>query len=504
MPHAEPRLGRALLIGWPIAAVGLLCAKAWWLDEALFWDAVGCYLPQARMIAEHGLDWSAYQQVGFLRPPVYNAMTALLLHLGATRLWLHVATCVLSALALPACFAIARRLGASRGYALMAALLCALSPLFFAQAHLVQTDAALTALVAVAWAALLYRRLVAFALLSALAVWTKESAYYLCLPAALLLLLRARRVGRGSLSPARLPALIADLWPAAVPGLALCGWLLVNRALIGRFIHPDHADAVGGWATFGSALLHAFVEGGRLALVAAAALAVGPALRRRGATADERTHEIVCTALAVALLPLCFPAPLPRYMLPTLPLLCALAVLGVARLAPRVRVAVMIALPALLISGWFGDSFHENPAFHLESNLEYRAVLALHVEAAQRVAAERPRAVLAEFPMYNLLGAPPVAGYLEAPLPRVSVSHRVPEAQLCDYDLLVATPGDDGAAVRERLAARGALTLLQHLVADPPVGERPLTPPWARFSHRVDIYKVSCGAATAGASPPGG
>ena len=51
------------------------------------------------------------------------------------------------------------------------------------------------------------------------------------------------------------------------------------------------------------------------------------------------------TALGVLALPLLFPAPLPRYMLPGLPLLCALAALGLDALVVRRR-ALVLAAPA--------------------------------------------------------------------------------------------------------------------------------------------------------------
>src|SRR5207248_6763267 len=97
------------------------------------------------------------------------------------------------------------------------------------------------------------------------------------------------------------------------------------RALRGAALPRLNRDALGAHFILDT-MIHQFVEGGRLALLPFAALA----LRR-----PQRDDARLATAAGLVALPLLFPAPLPRYMLAGLPWLGALAALGLMPLRRR-------------------------------------------------------------------------------------------------------------------------------------------------------------------------
>ena len=358
-----------------------------------------------------------------------------------------------------------RALGGDEGQALLAGLFLALSPLYLAQAGLALSDLPMTALATWAWVALVRGRTKTWLVLSALAVLTKESAYFLCVPAFVLEWLRA---GRSPLATARRALLFA--WP----GLVLAAWLGALHALTGHAVPRLNRDALGANFILDT-LIHQLVEGGRYLLVALAVIA----LRGRGA-GDARDQAMWATAAGVLALPLMFPAPLPRYMLPGLPLLCALAALAITpAAAERVkggRALVVGLVVAAELVGWFGPSWHANGGHHLDCNLRYRQLLHTQRAVVRAVAAERPRAVAAAFPMYF--------AFEDAGVPVVLAGAVTPTAALCAADYFVdaeqSAPVDDA---KDRV----------HLT------------PWRSFGPpglSVRVSRIDCANAPAVGAPP--
>lgn len=491
---------RGAAVGWAVAAVGLLLLKWPTLHDPHYWDALGCYVPEARFLAEHAFDWSRYRDIYFLRPPLFTGLLALFIRLlGPAPVVLHVVTCVVVAAALPATYAIARRLRVSPLGSMIGVALCLCSPSYFAQAGLVQSDGPVTSLVAVAWALLLSGRVTGYVVCASLAVLTKESAYFLCLPAALLLAARTLgRLGASRLSRPVALAVLRAVLPAAVPCLVLFLWLLVHRVLMGT-LAPGNAGEFVGPGHLLWALRHDLLDGGRLLLVACAALVVVPAWRR---STDAPTRlpvlEIRATAVAVLAMPLAFPGPLPRYMLPALPLLCALAAAGLARLRIPLRPAAAASALLLLIAGWHGR-WNRWDIAHLEVSLAYRDLLALHQQAARELAAEHPRAVLADFPFITAATAPPADGYLPAPLP-ARMARDESMAALCQYDFLVEAQSSQVVTALRELQRHNAVTLWRELGPPPraaaaaPPGLAPLDP---ERDLTVRLYRVHCPSGTA-------
>ncbi len=414
---------RATTIGWLGVVMIVVCTTLPALRDPPYWDA-NVYVREGRWAAAHGLDLDAWRHFpDVLKPPVFAALV-----LGgvarADALAMNLAVLAFALALVLATRSLTRALGGDERVALVAGALCALSPLFVAQAGLTLSDLPMAALATWAWVALVRGRVWTWLALSALAVLTKESAYFLCVPAFVLEWLRA---GRSPGATAR--RLVVFAWP----GLVLAGWLLALHGLTGHAVPRLNRDALGANFILDT-MIHQLVEGGRILLVALAVVAL------RGRRADD-AHDAAtwATAAGVLALPLMFPAPLPRYMMAGLPLLCALAALGLWRLVPRTRAIVGVAVAVAEVAGWFGASWHANGGHHLDSNLRYRTLLHTQQGVVRAVAVERPRAVAAAFPLYF--------AFEDAGVPVVLAGAVTPTAALCAADYFVdadqSAPVDD-------------------------------------------------------------
>lgn len=492
-----PRVRRAL--AWTALGLLVTATAAIAFGDPPYWDA-NVYVNQARFAAAHGLHLAPWRHPpDVVKPPVFTTLV-----LGTAGALTHAPwalhLCVLG-FALALLFgqgALVRALGGSERAALLAGLLCATAPLFVAQAELVQSDLPMTALATWAWVALLRGRTAGWLALSALAVLTKESAYFLAAPAFLFVGLpgdRAAPAGdtrpldtmRGTLARGldlAAPAAAARrLFVAAWPGLVLLAWLAALHAVTGHALPKLNRDALRPNYVV-DALIHQLVEGGRLPLLALALWAL--ALPTSAAHARAR----LATALAVPALPLLFFAPLPRYMLPGLPALCALAALALDAWPRRGRAAaVAAALVVTQVLGWFGPSWHSDGGHHLDCNLRFRRLLAAQREAVRAVAAAHPRRVVAAFPLFFAFTDPPFEGWLPAPIPALVPDPATPTAALCGADFFVdADQSAPAGETRARLA--GALV------------------PWRRFGApglSVRVSRIACAAAsprTPPAPPP--
>jgi hypothetical protein len=260
----------------------------------------------------------------------------------------------------------------------------------------------------------------------------------------------------------------------------LLAWLATLRALTGSALPRLNRDALGANFLVDS-LIHELVEGGRLPLVVFAVLSLRPRTRPSAA--------MLATGAGVLALPLAFFAPLPRYMLPGLPWLCALAAFALVRLPTRPRALVVAALVATQVIGWFGPSWHANGGHHLDCNLRYRFLLATQRDVVRAIAAERPRAVAAAFPFWFAFSDPPVEGWLAAPLLVVLADSSTPTDALCRADFFV--DAEQSAPVDEPRAR------LEHALT-----------PWRSFGSPglgVRVWRIACAAAptrTPPAPPP--
>jgi hypothetical protein len=443
-----------------LAAVAfVLAVRAWGFADPLFWDE-NCYVGQARFIAQHGFDWPAYRTLDFLRPPLFTGLLALFIRAGLVSItWLRIITFAVGALAFPLTWTLTRRLGGSARAAAFAVGMMALLPLAVAQIGLVLSDLPETVLVLAALIALLDKKTARFVVLSMLAVFCKESAYALCIPAALLPWLERRDFR----------SFVVRALPAMVPGLTLFAWLGIHRLLVGVAIPHINASTLGAnylWESFN----HAYVEGGRWMLTALAIFAL-----RRLPHDEHQRARLVAASFTLAL-PILFPGPLPRYMLPSLPVLASLAALGLD-LLPRARV-VSLAAAAIFVVEWFVPSWHTTGGHHGDFNLRYRSLVRDEKRAVEAAAAAQPRDLLAAFPMFFAATVGPEDHFLPAPLHATVAAPDMPLDALCRHDVLIdADQGISLAADVERLRAANAIAPLAAFGPD---------------GYAVRVYRIRC------------
>ncbi|MFO0574798.1 MAG: hypothetical protein U1A78_12470 [Polyangia bacterium] len=507
-PEPPGRLAHALV--FVAAVLWLALVRGSTLDDPHYWDALGSYSDQVRILYSRGLDLAAYKGLHYVRPPLFTGFLALLRAVGlGGRPVQRFVIWLLGGVLVAATFSIAASLrGRAAGRTasrlgpyltpVSAAVLCATNPLFLAEAGLVQADLPVTALMALAWALLLHGRTTGFVLSATAAVLTKEIAYSLSFPALLLLAWRHRTLWPKALR-ARLAAVVPDhggealrtrparwsklpllraLSPGLVPGLVLLAWELVHRRLVGHILHPGYTQMLS--ARLGvSALVNNLTDGGRPVLWLLALLTLRAAYRERTADVAQRlyvTPAVVISFAAALTLPLFFPAALTRYMMPALPLLCALAAQAIARAARPLLLTAVLGAASLALA-WLG-SWHDESGNHIDCDPTYRKELAAQEQAARALAAAAPRRVLSTFPMYTVLTAPPEDGFLNAPLPAVVVFGGEPLAELCRADYLLWTNlGEPADAAVATLEAAHALT------------------PWREIrsgKSRIRIYQIRC------------
>jgi hypothetical protein len=394
------------------------------------------YSDHVRLFEQHRFHFAAYAGHAELRPPLFLVATAVLRGLvGETRFANHAIILLAAIATLIAVERLARRLGATAPIALWAAAACALNPAFFAQTQLYLMDLPTGAFVAWAWLALLEGRLARYVVLAGCALVTKESAWFILMPAAGWVWHGKRRMMSVAI--------------ALSPGFFYVAWFLVHRLLTGVWVAPIHRAAVGLPWLAGS-VLYDFVDGGRLLLWPLALLAARRAGLRSATT---------LTALATAGFCLCFPAPLPRYGMPSLPLLVAVAAAGLSALtSARMRRTLAVAILATFVVLWscFDRGTEGGP---LDVSLRYRRLLAFHRQAAVHLAARGAKAVLATTPMSVVIAAPPEDGYLATPI-AVDYPGDLSAEFLCRHDFLVENQaGNSIATTREALESGKALTL---------------------------------------------
>lgn len=480
-------------VAWALASALLLVLEAPTLNDPYWWDGIGCYFAEAWQLANN-LQHYLTHRPEYVRAPLLCTVLALALRFLGNAHWVqHGIVVVVSALALPVSYALVRQLGGGARAAIIAAALCLATPLYFAQAGLIQMDVPSASLAGLAWLCALRGRVGGFIVFASMAILIKESNYYLCLPAAVLWW--ARLVQEQGRRPWALSTLVR-LVPAATPGLVLALWLVVHRHITGHFMSSDHTVALGRPDAFAGAFLHNFLEGGRwlLAIPAFALLAL-IWKRRPGPDSDAQPARydrlgVLATGLVWIALPCCFPGSLARYMAPSLPALCALAALGLEQL-PRTRQlgAATLLLFALILQ-WRGDSWHINVPYHLDANLSYREMNEVHKQAAAALQAAGANTVLTEFPFSDILASPPEGGYVTRPMSTTRPSPSTPREVVCANEYFIEIDLTDPRIV-ENVRSHAHLELWRSF-SPPGAGRGRLTPPWARRELFVRVYRIDC------------
>lgn len=447
------------------------------LDLPWFWDEADVYVPGARWLAEHGLDfrpgvfpdaWSRGH------PPLLYFAAGLAFQLfGATPAVGHLLILPFAVLALTCTWLLGDGLfGRPAGAA--AALLLGATPLFMSMANMLLPEMPLTGLTALALLLFCRGRLGLAALTGSALVLIKETGVFV--PAALAGAVVWQAWRGGALGDRRTWGRFSL---CCLPIVVLCLFFAWQKALAGYFVFPHHQgllwDRPLGWTDLGTVFPSLLLWHGRWIVVVAALPVVWLALRRRlpvgageGGPATEAT--VVAILLLVLGNALFFTKMfwLERYALPAHPgvlVLVAGALAGSGRrVAPRLAPSLAIALPFAVAFGAWGLGSTPAPD-EAELSFAYADVIETH----QRAFAELPpgATVLTTWPMTEELRQPDL-GYVDAAVVVVHARHLDGDGPVLFDHALVAPSSTWSGAMVEAAEARGLRRLSSHRVGAAP------------------------------------
>ena len=416
----------ALLVGVFLALVALHTPL---LSLPHFWDEAGYYIPAAldifhagRLIPESTLPTGHTPLV-----MVYLALAWRLF--GFSPVVTRTAMVLIAAATVTATYALARRV-TDREPAAWAAVLLALSPMFFAQSTMVFLDLPAALFTTLAMLALLEEQMVMFAIMASLGVMTKETAVVL-LPVAWVYCWRRVRAGQATsvldTRPGQAPALRVCVALAA-PLVPLAAWTFYYHHVTGywtgnaEYLQFNFYSTLSPGRFFWTLLRRSyevFIGGFNWLLVVGAALGVWWRRRQghKGTETQRRSsHYFLLAAGLVAayvlMLSVVGGAVLPRYLLPIVPFFILATVALVWRLPKAFARATCGVTLSCFVAAWF---FNPPYPFPYEDNLSYADFIRLHQDAARylesRPAGER---ILTAWPATDELTRP-FLGYVRQP-----------------------------------------------------------------------------------------
>ena len=413
----------ALLVGVFLALVGLHIPL---LSLPYFWDEAGYYIPAAldiyhagRLIPESTLPTGHTPLV-----MVYLALAWRVF--GFSPVVTRTAMVLIAAATVTATYALARRV-TDREPAAWAAVLLALSPMFFAQSTMVFLDLPAALFTTLAVIALLGERMLSFAVIASLAVLTKETAVVM-LPVAWIY--SFPRVGaRHGVPLQRQERTPPRDWAAlAAPLLPLVAWTIYYHLVTGfwtgnaEYLQFNLYSTLSPGRFFWTLLRRSyevFIGGFNWLLVAGAALGVwwGRRQSRRGTEAQRKSSRYFFLAAGliaayILMLSVVGGAVLPRYLLPIVPFFILATVALVWRLPKAWARATCGVTLSCFVAAWFINPPYPFP---YEDNLSFADFIRLHQDAARylesRPAGER---ILTAWPATDEL-ARPFLGYVHQP-----------------------------------------------------------------------------------------
>lgn len=451
-----------------LLALFLLLAKSPYLSLPYFWDAMGYVMAGVVETWADDFPLILSPEVDAGHPPLFYLMLALLWKILSPSLTLsHLFNIAWGVLALWGVHALGRRLYDS-ATGLYAALLLALSPLFYAQVGTLHLEPSLAALTVWAVRFALERRLAGYLFCASAMVLIKEPSVVLVpAVAASVLAEEWRKERRAALGKAVLYAL---------PILPLAAWLLYHKLQTGWFLTPAGVpkEARLYLPQIYAPFLCIFKEQYRwlLSLSCLAAMltwmarpssasATAPLGERLRAWLERDGVGLPLISLLAFLgyfLPTATVFFSPRYLLPVLPLFFVLAVAGTLRCFGARAPLVFLFCALLFVGAWQRPPERD---YDLGSYLRYTSYLRTHQAAASYLAEHHPQArILANYPLSRELAAP-VYGFTPQPF---TVA---PPARLADptaWDLWAFTeesqynsidfPGHRQIQERYRLLAR--------------------------------------------------
>ncbi len=397
----------------------LLALHASVLRLPYFWDEAGYYIPAAYDFYRRGrLIPVSTLPTG--HTPLLMVYLALLWKLfGFSTLVTRSGMILVAAATVFATLALGQRV-TRREAAMEAALLLALSPLFFAQSSLAQLDLPAALFTTLAIYELLVGGWGGFAVAASLAVMTKETAVIFLLPAALYAWRRhefaRRRVWMSLLTP--LAPLL--LWTAYYHHYT--GFWTGNASYLQYNLYstltPAHI-----FTGFLRRLYEILIAGFNwvLWLGAFAGIKWGRSPRDKIESDPLRGRQegdfffltFSFAATSVVFHSVIGGAVLSRYLLPVFPALYLALVIWINRLPRAAARSVVVGVAVLFVAAWFINPPYPFP---YEDNLAYSEFIRLHQQAARFLARQtgRPR-ILTAWPATDELSHP-ILGYINQPL----------------------------------------------------------------------------------------
>lgn len=388
---------------WLVCVAAIAFLHLPFLQLPYYWDEAGYYVPAALDLAQHGhlVPQNTLQNP---HPPLFAMYLAAAYKIfGFTPLVTRLAVCVLAGTALYAMLLLAT-LVIPAGAGLWAAVLLALSPLFYAQSTLAHLDVAATAATLLALYFFLRGQMTAYLIAATVLCLTRETG------AALVVALAIYR---------RSPKLLLPLAP-------LAGWFAFLRLGTGNwlgdpgFVSYNVVEALNPlrFLTTLARRLHF------LLLVDFRWLLAIPLF---WSWRKDKSHPVLWLALATQVLVMCLfgGAILDRYLLPALALFFLLSLRSAHSLQPKAYSLVAGATLLAGIAGWFWNPPYPFP---YEENLAYADFVKLHQAAAAKLPEFRPGTrILSAWPATAEFTQPEL-GYTKTPARMVVVDDFSEEA----------------------------------------------------------------------------
>ena len=403
-PGDPPRSGvraRSYALVLAFITAFLLASHGPLFDTPFFWDEGGQFVPASLDILRAG-KLIPFTTTPNVHPPLVMAYLAGVWKItGVSIRAARVAMLALAAMGVLFAFLLAIDLarGSPGAPALIAPALLCISPLFFAQAMLVQLDMPAMGATALALLLFLQNRFRDCAIACVVLVLLKETG------------MAAPLVFAGWLVAEKRPR---DAVWFVLPALALAGWLIALKQSTGHLLgnagftdynlfYPLHPARL----TFAllRRLYYLFIGSGHF--IGTAALVIAwrnmPLLQSRPwriATTFAAAHVVTVSVLGGAVLE--------RYLLPVLPILYAAFALSLRALLPQPRRIAFAGLAACLLAANFINPIYPFP---FENNLAFVNFTQLQSEAAFAVEGT-PGIIATSFPMSDALRKPDL-GYVD-------------------------------------------------------------------------------------------
>lgn len=403
------RADRLYQLGIAALLAVFLIAKLPTLATPYYWDEAAAYVMPALWLADEGL----HHALPGLHPPskffghppgTYAALAALYRVFGHDIRVAHAFAVALAVTALYLTYRVGRVVaGAEAG--LLAAVLLALSPLFFAQAGMLHGDMTVTALGLAATLFYLQDRTRLYLLTATALVLSKETGVGIVAAiGAYHLLFRRER-------PARIREAALLLAPASALIAFFAATWLTSGQLLNNPYFAEHSLGAASQAQFRSVSAWLFERQGRWILTLVTALAFFELPRL-----DDKKLALMAILVLPFWLAFSLIYFLPRYLLAVFPYLCILAATALVALKRRGRwipVAALLGTALIFAREVTGEGgAHGN----YEMNLGYVQVVNVHVAAARWLETNHARSRIGAAWPLSLVLSHPRLGYVVEPL----------------------------------------------------------------------------------------